>query len=117
MSHSLVRGVLVITLHDDPGVGGRAALLDQISALVEGHRPVALVVVLDGDAGAETAVAVVLRSHRLCSRLGLVMSVATHSAPLRRLLEAGADTAGTRLVIHARADTAIATATALTAAA
>ncbi|MEU1708750.1 hypothetical protein ABZ478_25900 [Streptomyces sp. NPDC005706] len=109
--------MLVITLHDNPGVDGRAAPLDRISALVEGHRPVSLVVVLDGGAGADAAVAVVLRGHRVCSRLGLVMSVASRSAPVRRLLEAGADTAGTRLVVHARADTAIATATAPTAAA
>ncbi len=35
------------------------------------------------------------------------MSVATHSAPARRLLEDGADTGGCRLVVHARTDTAI----------
>ncbi|MFF0854555.1 hypothetical protein ACFYVM_26420 [Streptomyces sp. NPDC003280] len=117
VSHSLDRGVLVVTVHDDPGTGGRTALHERIGALVEGHRPVSLVVVLGDDAEADAAVGAVLRSHRLCSRLGLVMSVAAHSAPVRRLLEANADPDGTRLVIHARADTAIATATALTAAA
>lgn len=56
----------------------------------------------------------VLRAHRLCDRLGLVMSVATHSAPARRLLdEANSETGGIRLIVHARADIAIATATAL----
>ncbi|MFI7400621.1 hypothetical protein ACIBW9_09045 [Streptomyces sp. NPDC049541] len=44
--------------------------------------------------------------------------MATRSAPVRRLLAAGADAEDDiRLVIHARADTAIATATALTVAA
>ncbi|MFF7969713.1 hypothetical protein [Streptomyces sp. NPDC007905] len=117
MSHSLNQGVLVITVHDDPGIGGRAALLAHISGLVRGHKPASLVIVLDEPAAGDAAVSVVLRTHRLCGRFGLVMSVATHSAPVRRLLEAGADTGGIRLVIHARADTAIATATALTAAA
>ncbi|PZH18099.1 hypothetical protein C1I97_04240 [Streptomyces sp. NTH33] len=51
----------------------------------------------------------VLRAHRLCSHLGLGMSVATHSAPARRLLEANGDTNGIRRVVRARADTAIAT--------
>ncbi|WP_267889702.1 hypothetical protein [Streptomyces sp. NRRL B-1140] len=34
--------------------------------------------------------------------------MATHSAPVRRALEADADTGGTRLVVHARADIAVA---------
>jgi hypothetical protein len=43
----------------------------------------------------------------MCNHLGVLISVATHSAPTRRLLEANADTSGTRLVVHARTDTAI----------
>ncbi|MER6281120.1 hypothetical protein ABT272_42500 [Streptomyces sp900105245] len=117
VSHALEQGVLVVTVHDDPGSDGRAVLLTRISDLVKGHAPTSLVLVLDGPA-ADSAVGVVLRVHRLCSRLGLVMSVATHSAPVRRLLEADADAGGTRLVVLARADTAIRlTAAALTAAA
>ncbi|MFB9467126.1 hypothetical protein [Streptomyces cinereospinus] len=117
MSHTLDQDALVITVHDDPGVDRRAALLAEIGDLVQGYRPASVVVVLDESAATEAALSVVLRAHRLCSRLGLVMSVATRSAPARRRLEADADTRGVRLVIHARADTAIATATALTAAA
>ncbi|MER6457178.1 hypothetical protein ABT270_31905 [Streptomyces sp900105245] len=118
VSHALEQGVLVVTVHDDPGSDGRAVLLARISDLVKGHAPTSLVLVLDGPAAADSAVGVVLRVHRLCSRLGLVMSVATHSAPVRRLLEADADAGGTRLVVLARADTAIRlTAAALTAAA
>ncbi|CAL9360428.1 hypothetical protein SUDANB108_00647 [Streptomyces sp. enrichment culture] len=110
LSHSLDHGVLVITVHQDPGIGGRATLLTQISALVEAYRPAPVVVVLDEPAAHGAAVSVVLRVHRLCSRLGVLMSVATGSAPTRRVLEANADTAGTRLVIHARTDTAVAAA-------
>ncbi|MET8454655.1 hypothetical protein [Streptomyces sp. NPDC005209] len=113
--HSVEHGVLVITVHDDPGIGGRATLLTQISDLVLGHQPASLVIILNEPAATDAAVNVVLRAHRLCNRLGLVMSVTTHSAPVRRSLEANADTNGTRLVIYARADTAIATAGALTA--
>ncbi|WP_435278877.1 hypothetical protein [Streptomyces sp. 1222.5] len=120
VSHALDQGVLVVTVHDDPGSDGRAVLLARISDLVKGRAPTSLVLVLDGPAAADSAVGVVLRVHRLCNRLGLVMSVATHSAPVRRLLEADADTdiGGTRLVVLARADTALQlTAAALTAAA
>ncbi|MFD7392035.1 hypothetical protein ACFV46_26595 [Streptomyces sp. NPDC059852] len=101
LSHTVERGVLVITVLEDPGIGGRAALLTQISE----------------PAATEAAVSVVLRVHRLCSHLDLVTFVATHSAPARRLLDANADTHGIRMVIHARAHTAIETATALTTAA
>ncbi|MCS0603366.1 hypothetical protein NX794_19415 [Streptomyces sp. LP11] len=117
MSHSLQQDVLVITVHEDPGVDGRAGLLTDIGDLVRVRRPAFAVIVLDDDAATEAVVSVVLRAHRLCSDLGVVLSVAACGAPVRRLLEAGADTRGIRLVIHARAETAIATATALTAAA
>ncbi|MFF5842875.1 hypothetical protein ACIP4T_06935 [Streptomyces massasporeus] len=49
----------------------------------------------------------VLRVHRLCGGPGTLMSVATHSAPIRRALDADADAGGTRLVVHARVDTAV----------
>ncbi|MFF2213956.1 MULTISPECIES: hypothetical protein [Streptomyces] len=118
MSHVFERGVLVITMHDDPGIDMRATLLTQISGLVRGFRPASVVIVLDQPAPTRAALSVVLRAHHLCSRLDLVMSVATHSAPVRRLLAAGDDTAeDVRLVVHARTDTAIATATVLAAAA
>lgn len=118
MSHALERRVLVITMHDDPGIDTRAALFARISALVHGYQPASVVIVIDQPPPAQAALSVVRRVHRLCSSLDLVMSVAAQSASVRRLLAAGADAEDDiRLVIHARADTAIATATALTAAA
>ncbi|MGW4562740.1 hypothetical protein ACWEN3_10130 [Streptomyces sp. NPDC004561] len=113
LSHSLRQGVLVITVHADPGIGGRATFLTRISDLVHAYQPASLVVVLDEPAADGPVVGIVLRAHRMCSRLGLLMSVATHNAPARRLLEAGADTSGVRLVVHARIDAAIAGAAAL----
>ncbi len=110
LSHSLDHGVLVITVHRDPGIGGRAALLTKITDLVHAFQPAPVVVVLDEPASAGAAVSVVLRVHRLCSRLGVLMSVVSGSAPTRRALEDNADTAGTRLVVHARPDTAVAAA-------
>jgi hypothetical protein len=107
LSHALERGVLVITVHRDPGPAGRASLAAEIGALVHAYRPMPVVVVLEEAATGGAAVASVLRAHRLCSNLGVLMSVATHSAPARRQLEAGADTGGCRLVVHARTDTAI----------
>jgi hypothetical protein len=56
-------------------------------------------------------VTAVLRAHRLCGRLGTLMSVATHRAPARRLLEANAGIGSPRLVIHPRIDIAISAAT------
>ncbi|MCX3292321.1 hypothetical protein OR263_37440 [Streptomyces sp. NEAU-H22] len=110
LSHSLDHGVLVVTVHEDPGVGGRAVLLAQISDLVQAYRPAPVVIVLDDSAARGPVVSVLLRVHHLCRGLGTLMSVATHSAPTRRALEVGADTGGTRLVVHARVDTAVAAA-------
>ncbi|MCX4703662.1 hypothetical protein OG252_48580 [Streptomyces sp. NBC_01352] len=107
LSHTLERGVLVITVHRDPGIGGRATLAAEISHLIRAHKPAPVVIVLDEPATGGAAISAVLRAHRTCSNLGVLMSVATHSAPARRLLEANADTTGPRLVIHARTDTAI----------
>ncbi|MFF7769871.1 hypothetical protein ACIPIU_14250 [Streptomyces massasporeus] len=110
LSHSLDHGVLVIRVHEDPGVGGRATLVAQISDLVQAYRPAPVVIVLDEPAARGAVVSVVLRVHRLCGGLGTLMSVATHSAPIRRALDADADAGGTRLVVHARVDTAVAAA-------
>ncbi|GGQ17992.1 hypothetical protein ACFFKE_13850 [Streptomyces mutabilis] len=110
LSHTLEHGVLVITLDQDPGIDGRAALTTHITNLVDAHKPTPVVIVLTDRAGSHATVSAVLRAHQWCGRLGVLMSVVTHSAPVRRLLETNADTSGPRLVVHARADTAIATA-------
>ncbi|GHD26232.1 hypothetical protein [Streptomyces galbus] len=110
LSHSLDRDVLVLTVHDDVDADGRGTLYTRISDLVQGCRPSAVVIVLDGQSALSATVGVVLRVQRLCCRLGILLSVAAASAPVRRLLETNAEACGIRLVIHARADTAVATA-------
>ncbi|GAA1422848.1 hypothetical protein GCM10009601_24990 [Streptomyces thermospinosisporus] len=115
LSHALEQGVLVLSIHDVVD-GGRGALLTEITDLVHACKPAPVVIILADPAANRTALGVVLRAHRLCSSLGIMMSVATHSALARRRLEEDADTSGIRLVVHARTDTAIAT-TAYTAAA
>ncbi|MET7690312.1 hypothetical protein ABZT06_20405 [Streptomyces sp. NPDC005483] len=117
LSHSLEQGVLVIVVHDDPGIGGRAALLAEISGLVHAHKSAPVVLVLDEPAASGAAVSAVLRAHRMCSDLGVFMSVATPSFPARRLLEVNADTTGIRLAIHASAETAVSIAAAFATAA
>lgn len=107
LSHAFEDGVLVVTLHSTGGTGRRGGLSQEIGDLVHAYRPGVVVIVLDEPADGSAIVDAVLEAHRLCDRLGIMMSVATHSAPLRRLLEANADTGGTRLVVHARTDTAI----------
>ncbi|GGS67628.1 hypothetical protein AB0E75_29475 [Streptomyces griseoviridis] len=108
LSYRLDHEVLVITVERDPGIGGRADLANRITDLVDAHRPSPVVVVLADPATGGAAVSAVLRAHQHCGRLGVLMSVVSHSAPLRRLLENNADTRGLRLVVHARADAAIA---------
>ncbi|WP_431987622.1 hypothetical protein [Streptomyces parvulus] len=110
LSHTLEHGVLVITVDRDPGIDGRAALTTHITNLVDVHQPTPVVIVLTEGADGHAAVSAVLRAHQWCGRLGVLMSAVTHSAPVRRLLENNADTTGTRLVVHARVDTAITTA-------
>lgn len=110
LTYSLEQGVLVFRVLADPGVSGRAHLLARMGDLVRGHRPAPVVVVLDDTAVGGVVISVVLRAHRMCTDLGVFMSVVTHSAAARRLLEAAALTSGVHLVVHARADTAVATA-------
>ncbi|WP_052742978.1 hypothetical protein [Streptomyces mangrovisoli] len=60
----------------------------------------------------EAVIDTVVEAHRRCRELDVLVSVATPSAPARRLLQArtgGRDDHGARLVIHARVDTAITT--------
>lgn len=110
LSHSLDHGVLVITVHHDPGSAGRAELLPLFEGLVHAHKPAPVVVVLEEPAADGVAVGVLLRVHRICRDLGVLMSVASCSAPTRRVLQAQADTTGAHLVVHARTDTAVAAA-------
>jgi len=110
LSHTFEHGVLIIDVHRDPGAARHMTLATEIRDLVRAHSPVPAVIVLDEGATSRASVCAVLSAHRMCNRLGVLMSVATHSAPARRLLEAGADTGGTRLVVHARADVAVAVA-------
>ncbi|MET7685714.1 hypothetical protein [Streptomyces sp. NPDC005423] len=109
LTHSIERGVLVLRLQGDPGPPDVDALSEHISGLVHAHDPAPVVIVLGADAP-PSSVEAVLRAHRRCAPLGVLLSVATHSAPVRRALEAQAGADGPPLVIHARVDTAIATA-------
>ncbi|MBD0418460.1 hypothetical protein H0H10_04630 [Streptomyces sp. TRM S81-3] len=110
LSHTLEQGVLVITVDQDPGIDGRAALATEITNLVDAHRPAPVVIVLGEQAASNATVSAVLRAHQWCGRLGILMCVVTQSAPLRRLLENNAGTFGPGPVVHAQVDAAIATA-------
>lgn len=110
LSHTFEHGVLVIEVRRDPDAARHTILATEIADLVRAHSPLPAVIVLGEGATGPAAVCAVLSAHRKCSRLGVLMSVATHSAPARRRLEACADTGGTRLVVHARTDVAVAVA-------
>ncbi|MFB8025438.1 hypothetical protein ACFQ6U_34985 [Streptomyces sp. NPDC056465] len=108
LSHRLDRGVLVLTVMEDPGIGGRAELAAEIVAFVHRHRPGPVLVVIEEPAATPATASAVLRAHRQCGTWGVLMSAATHSAPVRRLLEASAaDAGGARLVVHPGVDAAI----------
>ena len=99
--HALENGVLVLTLDDDPGHTVQTILAALISDLVHVHAPTPVVIVLGAVAAAAPPVIdAVLRAHRMCSRLDVLMSVATPSAPARRALETQAPAHGASLVIH-----------------
>ncbi|MEU7337306.1 hypothetical protein [Streptomyces sp. NPDC007074] len=106
LTHSFERGVLVLTLDDDPPSGPRDVLPHYISDLIHAHRPAPVVVVL-GAAATTAVISAVLHAHRMCSQLDVLMSVATPSAPARRAFEAQAVPGGPRLVVHARSDIAV----------
>ncbi|MCX4579361.1 hypothetical protein [Streptomyces sp. NBC_01571] len=109
LTHSVERGVLVLTLNDDPAGDSRDLLPQYISDLIHAHSPAPVVIVLSAAATA-AVIAAVLHAHRMCSRLSVLMSVATPSAAARRAFEAQVTPHGPRLVVHARTETAIATA-------
>ncbi|MFJ5778989.1 hypothetical protein [Streptomyces sp. NPDC093094] len=110
LPHSFEQHVLVIRVSSDPGTEGTADLVTEVDGLVRAYHPSPVVLVLDARAATGAALSGVLRVHRTCSSLGVLLSVATPSARARRVLEADADSRATRLIIHARADTAVSTA-------
>ncbi|MFD0069904.1 hypothetical protein [Streptomyces sp. NPDC127574] len=108
VKYALQHGVLVLTLDDDPGARVQE-LPGRIYDLARAHAPCPVVIILGGRATGPVINAV-QHAHRMCSELGMLISVVTHSAGARRALDAQPSDVGTRLVIHARTDTAIATA-------
>ncbi|MFI9150294.1 hypothetical protein [Streptomyces sp. NPDC053367] len=85
-------------------------LVREIEGLVRAYHPAPVVIVVEEPAATGAALSGVLLVHRTCRALGVLLSVVTSSAPARRVLEANAASAGARLIIHAREDTAVTTA-------
>ncbi|MGW1966614.1 hypothetical protein ACWCPD_40900 [Streptomyces sp. NPDC001935] len=108
LSHRLENGVLVLTLEDAPGLREHnlAAL---ISDLVHVHDPTPAVIVL-GTVVPDEVIEAVVEAYRRCRRSDVLISVATPSAPARRILQAQAAAQGGGLVVYARVDTAVRTA-------
>ncbi|MGW7265204.1 hypothetical protein [Streptomyces sp. NPDC054842] len=110
LSHTIERGVLLITPGAATDTEEKAALAAHISDLVHTYQPFPVVIVLEGPAAAGATVDAVVEAHQACAHLGVLVSVTADNAPARRRLEAGADPEGARLVVHARVDTAVAAA-------
>ncbi|MFC9945655.1 hypothetical protein [Streptomyces pratensis] len=107
LSHRLDRGVLVLTVHEDPGIDGRAELAAGMTSYMRDYQPARVLVIIDDPAATPATASAVLRAHRQCDELGVLMSAATRSAPVRRLLEANAASGGARLVVHPHIDVAM----------
>ncbi|WP_327111271.1 hypothetical protein OG206_01360 [Streptomyces sp. NBC_01341] len=107
LSHRREHDVLVLTVHEDPGIGGRAELAENITDFVRAFQPAPVVVVTDDAAATPATASAVLRAHRRCGDLNVLFSAVTHSASVRRLLEDNADSRGPGLVVHGRADVAV----------
>ncbi|MFD5633032.1 hypothetical protein ACFVU0_21580 [Streptomyces sp. NPDC058122] len=115
LSRSLDHGVLVVTVHEDPGTGLRVEFSARIRDLVRAHEPTPVVVVIDEAAATPGVVRALVDAYGDCGDLGVLASVATHSASARRLFEVAADRGGPRLVVHSRIDVAVTTAYTVTA--
>ncbi|WP_329042824.1 hypothetical protein OHT61_31275 [Streptomyces sp. NBC_00178] len=110
LSHRREHDVLVLTVHEDPGISGRAELADTIMDFVRAFQPAPVLLVIDDAAATPATASAVLRAHRLCADLDVLFSAATHNASVRRLLEDNAGSRGAALVVHPRVDVAIDTA-------
>ncbi|MFF4539956.1 hypothetical protein [Streptomyces aureus] len=115
LSRTLDHGVLVVTVHEDPGAGPRGAFTAQIRDLVHAYEPAPIVVVVDVAAATPGVVGALMAAYAECGDLDVLTSVVTHSAVARRLFEAAVVRDGSRLVVHSRIDVAVATAYAVTA--
>ncbi|KQZ19986.1 MULTISPECIES: hypothetical protein [Streptomyces] len=107
LSHRREHDVLVLTVREDPGINGRAELATRIMDFTQAYQPSPVLVVINDGAASPATASAVLRAHRQCSDLNVLFSVATHDAPVRRLLEDNADSRGARLVVHPRVDVAL----------
>ncbi|MFC9271093.1 hypothetical protein ACFTXJ_25390 [Streptomyces zhihengii] len=110
LSQSFGHGVLVITIHDEPAREERAETARRLADLMCAHRPAPVVVVMADAASTAATAEVVRQAHRRCGNPGVLLSVATHSAPVRRLLEAEETTVRHRMGVHPHFDTAFSSA-------
>ncbi|MFF3886128.1 hypothetical protein [Streptomyces sp. NPDC001914] len=108
LSHRLENDVLVLTVEDAPS-SREHHLASLISDLIHVHDPTPAVIVL-GTVVPDEVIEAVAEVHRSCRQSDVLISVATPSAPARRILQAQAAAPGGGLVVHARVDTAVRTA-------
>ncbi|MFE7753291.1 hypothetical protein [Streptomyces sp. NPDC057428] len=106
LSHRRENDVLVLTVHEDPGIGGRAALATAIEDFVRAFQPSPVLIVIDDAAATPATASAVLRARRRCGDLDVLFSASTHNASIRRLLEDNADSLGPGPVVHPRIDVA-----------
>ncbi|MEU3051343.1 hypothetical protein ABZ705_33465 [Streptomyces sp. NPDC006984] len=97
-THMLDRGVLVVTLHGDVVIGDRAAVSQGFADLVRMYLPRAVVIELRTPVVSAAALSAVLRAHRLCEHGRVPLSLVAAERATRRLLEAGTDGTGLRVL-------------------
>ncbi|MFF8846529.1 STAS domain-containing protein [Streptomyces sp. NPDC015127] len=109
LTHTLDRGVLVVTLHGDVMISDRATVSQQLTEVVRSYLPRAVVIELRTSVVSAAALSAVLRAHRQCGQAGVTLSVVATVASARRLLKAGTD--GSGLAVFGRREDAVTSAT------
>ncbi|MFP1629743.1 STAS domain-containing protein [Streptomyces sp. 5K101] len=84
LTHTLDRGVLVVTLHGDVVISDRATVSQQLAEVVRSHLPRAVVIELRTSVISAAALSAVLRAHRQCGQAGMTLSAVATVASARR---------------------------------
>ncbi|MBM9623089.1 hypothetical protein ACFU9F_33455 [Streptomyces zhihengii] len=98
LTHTLDRGVLLVSLDGDVRISERAALSQQFTDLVRMYLPRAVVMEIGASVVSAAALSTVLRAQRLCDQAGVPLAVVADGPVTRALLEAGTAGPGLRVL-------------------
>ncbi|MFD7781014.1 hypothetical protein [Streptomyces sp. NPDC059753] len=88
ISHSVDAATLHVTLHHSIDVHTRAAVAEEIEALVHTHRPRRVNVQVPAGEPTPATLSVVVRAHRMCKGLDIPLSLTGATTAAQRLFTA-----------------------------